>query len=191
MDTNREYLGEKNGLRLFLLPDPDPPNPREYDNAGTMVTWHGKYDIGDEHPKTEPSIWYKTKTRERAEMLPLYLYAHGGLHISVSDFRDPWDSGQIGWIYILPEKGRSEWGRKWREKARQCMLAEVAEYNCYLAGEVYGYVVENERGDHMDSCFGFFGYQYAVEAAREALDVEVARKALDVVFGPISRPLTA
>jgi len=32
-------------------------------------------------------------------LLPLYLLDHSGLSISTSDFCDPWDSAQVGWIY--------------------------------------------------------------------------------------------
>lgn len=35
-------------------------------------------------------------------LMPLYLYDHSGITISTSEFCDPWDSGQIGFIYTNP-----------------------------------------------------------------------------------------
>jgi len=42
-----------NGIKcLVILPEPDPPNPRDtdyQDNLGSMVCWHGRYRLGDPH----------------------------------------------------------------------------------------------------------------------------------------------
>lgn len=32
-------------------------NPREWDNLGTMATWHRRYILGDEQPKCSPDEW--------------------------------------------------------------------------------------------------------------------------------------
>ena len=41
---------------LFVLDDNYPENPREdRDNFGTMVCWHRRYNLGDEHDHSEPS----------------------------------------------------------------------------------------------------------------------------------------
>ncbi len=36
--------------RLRIVTDDSPSNPREDDNLGTMVCWHGRYTLGDEQP---------------------------------------------------------------------------------------------------------------------------------------------
>ena len=41
--------------------------------------------------------------------------------------------------------------------ARKAALGLIQEWNDYLSGNVYGYVVEDERGEHLDSCWGFYG----------------------------------
>ena len=34
--------------------DGDPINPREWDNLGTMVCWHSRYNLGDKHEMSTP-----------------------------------------------------------------------------------------------------------------------------------------
>ena len=36
---------------------------------------------------------------EKYITLPLYLMDHSGLAMQTTSFNDPWDSGQVGWIY--------------------------------------------------------------------------------------------
>jgi hypothetical protein len=45
--------------RIRILQDQDPESPREWDNVGTIVTWHRRYNIGDEQPRLEPDEWLK------------------------------------------------------------------------------------------------------------------------------------
>lgn len=89
-------------------------------------------------------------------ILPLFLYDHSGITMSTGCFSCPWDSGQVGWIYISIEKAASE-GWKTPEQAYKAMESEVEEYGHYLTGQCYGYVVEDADGEEIDSCWGFLG----------------------------------
>jgi hypothetical protein len=42
-------------------------------------------------------------------------------------------------------------------------------YTQYINGDVYGYVIKNHYGDVVDSCWGYYGYRDAEEAAEEAV----------------------
>lgn len=46
-------------------------------------------------------------------------------------------------------------------KIIQALRSEVKTYDLYLRGEVFGYVIEDQQGNHIDSCWGFFGYDHA------------------------------
>jgi hypothetical protein len=62
--------------------------------------------------------------------------------------------------------------------------ADLSEWEAYCEGDVYGWVIERrvtwqrlgnptvtrEEWETVDSCWGFYGREYAEEAAREALD---------------------
>ena len=88
--------------------------------------------------------------------LPLYLYDHGGITISHGAFSCKWDSGQVGWHYITKAKLEDEFDGE-EAKAMKCLEAELKTYDDYLQGNVWGYVIENEDGDDVDSCWGFYG----------------------------------
>ena len=37
------------GLMVRIAYDSDPEDPREWDNLGTMICWHNRHNLGDEH----------------------------------------------------------------------------------------------------------------------------------------------
>ena len=153
------------GYDINIYLDEEPESPREWENLGTMVAWHQRYDLGDKHDFEDSTNFRKWAKENKAFYLPLYLFEHGGLSISASGFSycdpDGWDWGQIGWIYITEEKIRNEfnWKKltaKRMEQIESYLLNEVEIYNNYLNGNVYGYIIErNEKS--FDSCWGYYG----------------------------------
>lgn len=161
------------GYSIRIEQDTDPINPRtEIDNAGTMVCFHRRYNLGDVHSMSidEAKRFANVCAHRGGIVLPLFLYDHSGLAISNDSFvgRAPhasWDSGQVGFIFIDPETIRKEFNvkritKKIREKATALLRAETETYDRYLKGEVYGYTIQKE-GDSLedpevDSCWGFF-----------------------------------
>lgn len=102
------------GYRVEILPDDSDQNPREWDNVGTMVTWHNRYSLGDVQPRQDFENWLIDFTVENCVLsnsvwdkynddaltiddcwrlldkqfifLPLYLYDHSGISISTHSF---------------------------------------------------------------------------------------------------------
>ncbi|MEM3486067.1 MAG: hypothetical protein QXI12_10655 [Candidatus Methanomethyliaceae archaeon] len=151
---------------LVLQYDSTPENPRTWDNLGTMVCWHRRYNLGDSHDfKTPDDFLTWAKKQDMALLLPLYLLDHGGLRLSLQPFNDPWDSGQVGWVYLTKERLRKEYGvtritQETLGKASAVLTAEVTEYDYYLSGQVYGFQLwaYDESGVNLlDSCYGFYG----------------------------------
>lgn len=111
-------------------------------------------------------------------ILPLNLYDHSGLRMSVDSFigraqHAEWDSGQVGWIYATADDIRAEYGNCSAasvEKARALLNSEVEAYNYYLSGECYGFRLF-ENGEEKDSCWGFLGefQDMAKEIANQVL----------------------
>jgi len=94
---------------------------------------------------------------------PLYLYDHSGITISMGGFSCPWDSGQVGYIYIDKATIVENWGDtpEAYEKAKKCMEGEVETYDDYLVGSVYGYrILDSEGEDTGESCYGYYGYDH-------------------------------
>lgn len=129
-------------------------------------------------------------------VLPLYIYEHSGVCLSTSPFNDPWDSGQVGYIYCTLEDAKKQWGidpdqNTWKERAKAEMENEVEIYNTFLGGGCYRIAVENFAGDFSmlykdcdplfkdvedGNCGGFFdGYDddEAVNFIQEALGGDI------------------
>lgn len=163
---------------LKIINDFDPFNPRkEFDNLGKMVCWHRRYNLGDkkteyfeddpeafqEHMKAHPNDYF---------ILPLYLYDHSGITMSTGSFSCPWDSGQVGYIYVSKEAIRKEWGvKRISPKLKKLILdnlrSEVNTYDQYITGDVWGFELVREHTEEceiapgeeedLDSCWGFYG----------------------------------
>jgi hypothetical protein len=173
--------GDQMTLTLHIRQDIDPESPREWDNLGTMVCFHSRYGLGDESRLRSDSFsgWDEVEDYLREEfgaeiLLPLYLYDHGGLTMRTSPFSCPWDSGQVGFIYTTRERVLKDYNKKrltksLREKAEASLRTEVETYDQFLRGEVYGFVIEDEDGEHVDSCWGFFGEDYCREQGESVL----------------------
>lgn len=174
--------------RIRIMPDDLALNPREdCDPLSKMICFHGCYTLGDkDHGFTPNSFdgWGEladyiekelaAKVMGKPIIKPLYLYDHGGITISSGAFSCPWDSGQVGFMY-MPKymhreapKDRSR-GEKLSEWAYGIMDAELEVYDAYLRGDVYHFLVEkpelptsiNDDGwEYVDSCGGFYGYDY-------------------------------
>ena len=170
---------EYKGLRIRIKQDPDPGSPREWDNLGTMVCFHNRYDLGDHHGYGRDNYagWGDLIAAIRADVgpivyLPLFLYDHSGISMNTTGFSCPWDSGQVGIIYashsdITEEFGEVSDGRLIQTHAS--LQGEVDSYDRYLRGDFYGFTVEL-NGEHLDSCWGFYGYEYCVEEAKGAAE---------------------
>jgi hypothetical protein len=121
-------------------------------------------------------LW--AKFEEKNLVLPVYAYEHGGITIKAKSKRIGWDSFdsfQLGFIYASHEKILQEFGNKKLtknvlEKAEKCLIGEVEAYDDYITGNVWGYKIEDENGDELDSCWGFVGdYKYALEEAKSII----------------------
>lgn len=173
-------------LKLIIEQDVDAPNPRkEFDRVFTMVCFHKRYNLGDSHEFADLGdfeTWdeyrnYLVKDCGAILVSPLYLYDHSGITISERPFSCSWDSGQVGFIFttrekliaegLLPANGRLT--KKRVEEFERYRAGEVAEYDAYLTGEVYGYRIEDEHENTVDSCFGFYGFEYCESEGRVAL----------------------
>lgn len=94
-------------------------------------------------------------------MCPVSLYDHSGLNIYIGSPQCRWDSGYVGFIYQTKQDTLHNLSDatedNWKDIAMKHMEAEMETYNYYVSGQVYGYVIEDEEGDEIDSCWGYFG----------------------------------
>ena len=175
---------------IKILPDEGGDSPRNWDNLGTMVCFHGRYDLGDKHDYQSGDYdnWGEMmdaiiKNEKVGVILPLYLYDHSGITMNTTGFSCPWDSGRVGFIFVSKKKILAEYGGKRMtpaliERATARLVGEVETYDQYLRGDVYGYQVfevsncdkGHEHEEELDSCWGFFGQEECMKEAEGIVD---------------------
>jgi hypothetical protein len=158
---------EVDNLTVKIFPDSDPESPREWDNLGTMVCFHRRYNLGDkDHDFKTPEEFNKFLENNYDELvvLPLYLYDHSGITMNTTGFSCPWDSGQVGWIYVDHSKIKNEFGVVDVEKIKKQLRCEVETYDQFISDQVYGYKIFRD-GEEVDSCWGFYGLDCCTEEA--------------------------
>lgn len=138
-----------------------------------------------------PSTAYRTmasgeiyKAPDGSWFLGVSEYRHGGsafaLCNSLRDRSFP-DRGfdvinLVGWIKVS-KQNRIDWGihgkKGVEEKVRANALASLTEWEAYINGNVYGYIVEafhtgEDTPSEEDSCWGYYGSDDAEASAKDA-----------------------
>jgi hypothetical protein len=171
---------------IEIYPDQDTESPRNWDNLGTMICFHRRYNLGDKNDIIdaddfnswdEQRRWIEKKIKP-AVILPLYLYDHSGITMNTTGFSCRWDSGQVGWILVSKEKVKKEYGvkkitKELIEKVTRVLEGEVNTYDQYLTGDVYGYRIfeietcelGHEHKEEIDSCWGYYGVDECMSEA--------------------------
>ncbi len=122
----------------------------------------------------EDGLAFEEEAKEQAEdlyepgwvVLPLQAYIHGGVHLSLGSFGCPWDSGQVGWVFV---KEKSAWGMDkdgmpvTHEKIAQWL---VDEWNSYLSGDIWFVSILDSDGDLVESLGQIVGMENALESAK-------------------------
>lgn len=139
MDVTETFELPNNRV-LEIYYDQNPESPREWDNLGTMICVHRRYNLGDHQAdnrlevlqhmadqmnitriisdldledeiyQDEDKLEEWLNSREDWVCLPLYLYDHSGITISTSPFSCRWDSGQVGFIFCSTDTILKEYG---------------------------------------------------------------------------------
>ena len=188
---------ERAGLTLRIVPDDcgGTESPIGYDDAVRLAILHRRYDNpAREHGLIDQESVEAAEREARrpgAEFIafPVYMYDHSGTAYSIRPFSCPWDSGRAGTLFLR----RSDFGRPLRKAAESIL----ATYTAWANGQVYGFIVEDGNGEHLDSCWGFIepngAEGYVLKAGRESLaylaaEREAAQAAEFAAAAVASRP---
>lgn len=167
--------------------DNEATNPRTWSNLGTIMVapqkshWVGNTDelvdmsieLGNnpyEHWENIRREQLGLKKSEIAFDCPITKYEHSEISLSLG-YKQGWDYGVIGFIYVTKEQVRQWYGVKHitkaiLEKVENCLEVELGVLSSWLNGDCYGYrvyeVEYDELGDiaeykALDSCWGFIG----------------------------------
>jgi len=166
---------------INIFPDSDAESPRSWDNICEFHCAHRKYSLGDKgfnYSTGQDCIEVAQEAKKQGDVvLPLYIYDHSGITISLTPFSCPWDSGQVGFVVVRREKMLKEFSAKkftktLKDKALQIAESEVQIYDQFLRGEIFGYKIDGDG----DSCWGFYGMEECMDEAKSAVDSMVEVK---------------
>lgn len=169
-DQNVYHQEDYRGYTIKIAQDLDPIHPRSSsygDRTGTIYSWakpnsnFGRVNEAPDDVKNDkhgnlrgPDSFEKMADRKGWAWLRVYGYSHSGERVSTSPFSCPWDSGHLGYIYATKEDMK-EWGVDKAAALKQLQSA-IEEWDCYLRGDVYGYVIVDPDGDTVESCRGYY-----------------------------------
>lgn len=165
-----EYIHKQftvDGLTVKIIQDQDATNPQEDHDTGLfLVANHRDFYVPEPGEKRVPNTFDELVERygKTHWIIPIEAYIHGDVRLALShegNFVDrQWDVSQVGAIFAA----KSEW--RLRKKARKVAENYVETWNQYLSGDVWGVVVEDESGNELDACWGFYGSEYAEQEGK-------------------------
>lgn len=83
-------------------------------------------------------------------------------------------------LLVMSPAESAAWGCKMpkgaaaMEKARESLKAQAALWGFWAWGNVYGFVIEDSNGDHIDSCWGFYGDDFEESGLAEMAESALA-----------------
>ena len=173
-----EYRGYNIFVNQETMLDDDFVNPRKsMDNLGTMVCFHSKYNLGDDHDFDNPRELMEFIREENVISLPLFVLDHGNIAMRTRDYKDVdpqgWDWGQTGIIYVTMKGIEEEYGNVNADptiidKVYEVLKAEVETYSNFISGDVYIIDIHDTEGELIESINGIIGTHNLYEAKRES-----------------------
>jgi hypothetical protein len=116
-------------------------------------------------------------------------YGGGSFQLTLGEVWDGEDGEEYGRRGVPEGMIRIKRDAGWRTDMEAVAKSVVDEWNQYLSGDVWGYVIKDEEGEELDSCWGYYGRDHCEQSAREsAIWLEEHRqKQLKI---PFPQPLT-
>lgn len=160
---------EYKGLKIKIRREEDPRSPSEDgDNDVFLVANHRSFYVPEPGAKRVPdSAKEVVDTYKKSHwVFQLEAYIHSGVRLALSgegNFPDrQWDVSQLGYVFVAKSEKRL------RKSARKVAVSLVETWNQYLSGDIWGFIIEDENGETLESCWGFYGLEYCKEQATES-----------------------
>jgi hypothetical protein len=159
------------GLTVRIEQDEDAQSPAHWGNTDLfLVADHRDFFVPPSPKERNFSVQDVINEHKQTHwVFMLEAYIHGGVSLALAgegNFPDrQWDVSLLGAVFASK--------REWRlnKKAREAAESLIKEWNMYLSGDVWGHIVEDDDdGNHLDSCWGHYGFDYAVECGKEAAE---------------------
>ena len=158
-------------VELHLDEGGDHECPLDMDGEEWFVWANFERNYKEHHEYADPEEALADAKENGYLIFNLYRYEHGFVAYKIGElnpFSCPWDSCQVGYVFVDKSKARDTWMWK-RISAKRLAYIEqqvrhMAEiYSAWVNGEIYGFVVEDSDGEHIDSCWGFYERDYCLQ----------------------------
>ena len=198
-------LPNGNKAKAELIYDQHATNPRECDNLGTILIAPNKsHWIASRDDVVDTSIClgknpYEHWNNIRREQLnlkksdiaiayPITKYEHGEISLQLG-YKQGWDYGVVGFVYITKETLRKEYGVKRItksiiERAENHLRDELDTLTRWVNGDCYGWQIKEyaltddgldwEEVDTLDACWEYFGKEQALDDMQNMLKLLTA-----------------
>lgn len=142
------------GYKVNVYHDDMAENPLD-DHDCIKVVQFSDYAIGNCDDFKTPQEFEDYCEENEVIRLPLYMLDHSGITVSTGPYSCPWDSGQIGWVY-MDKADAAEFG-----DPETALRNAVKALDMYVTGSVYGFEVVKPcarcgQPEVIDSCWGLF-----------------------------------
>lgn len=157
-------------MKLRIEQDTDAQSPAEWDNDGLfLIANHRDFFVPPDKDTRHFDVQDEIDSRKpEYHVFLLEAYIHSGVVLALAgegNFPDrQWDVSLLGAVFV----SKKEW--RLRKSARKAAESLIEEWNQYLSGDVYGCIVEDDDGNHIDSCWGFYGHEYAQQEGQRMLE---------------------
>lgn len=175
-----DIIARKGRFSVRLESDNDAQAPSEEQDRGLfIVAGHRDFYVpapGEKRVRADFAE-YVSEYKATHWIIPVEAYIHSGVALYLSggcSIDRNWDVSQVGAVFA----SKKEW--RLRKSALKAAKGLIEYWNQYLSGDVWGYVIVEHEHDgedgkivdaHAESCWGFFGREYAEKQAREALEL--------------------
>ena len=176
MEAVETLEDEATGVIVSLYQDDCPNNPREDGDwhVSILTQLNDRFIQPDSNYDSRiveawERAYYVTRgQRNRRDTEFVERYARAFLDAVAVDWYDDYQGGRV-FGYITNEVAE----REGIPHPTSYLQNELKEYRAWVEGDVYGIIVESS-GDELDSCWGYYGYEYAMEELKMWFDSHVA-----------------
>lgn len=181
----KTYIKKIEAPLLKIFVDDCPESPREWSNLGYFISIDRNYyspdnndvlidiinstqniagDI-DEHMKLIKKEIKEQMGEKVLYISPVTKYEHSAVYYRLGEVHG--FDYSCNSFYIVTDRTQKIFGTP-KKLFEKVIKNELETYNSYINGEVYGYILYDENGEKIDSCYGF----YYIEDIKENLPEE-------------------
>ena len=200
IETLKARLPNGNKAKAELVYDTDATNPREWANLGTILIAPNKShwiasrdDVVDtsiclgknpyEHWENLRREQLNLKKSDIAIAYPITKHEHGEISLQLG-YKQGWDYGVVGFVYITKEQVRKCYGvdritKSIIERTKNCLQFELDMLTAWLNSDCYGWQIKEyaldddgldwEEVDVLDACWGYIDKEQALDDMQNML----------------------